>query len=162
MKNKAILTFLCGKMGSGKSTKSKYLAEEKNAVMISEDIWLTILYPDKINSFDDYIEYSTLMRPLIKLHVQDILKTGTNVVMDFPANTIKQRKWFLKLCSEIEVSHELIFLDISNEKCLKQLLKRNIEQPERSKFDNEDMFNYVNKFFEIPSHEEGLNLLHFS
>jgi len=39
------LIFFCGKMGAGKSTKSKEFASESNAVLLSEDEWLSILYP---------------------------------------------------------------------------------------------------------------------
>ena len=88
------LFFFCGKMGSGKSTKSKILATENNAVLISEDDWLSAHYPTQIQTFDDYIEYSNLIKPFVKRHVQELLNMGVNVVMDFPANTIKQRAWF--------------------------------------------------------------------
>ena len=35
-----------GKMGAGKSTKSKEVSITKNAVLLSEDEWLSILYPE--------------------------------------------------------------------------------------------------------------------
>ncbi|WP_145974153.1 AAA family ATPase, partial [Thalassobacter stenotrophicus] len=38
------LIFFCGKMGAGKSTLAKRLAEEKGAVLISEDDLLSKLY----------------------------------------------------------------------------------------------------------------------
>ena len=89
--NKGELIFFCGKMGAGKSTKSIKIAQEKNAVLLSEDEWLESLYPNKVRSLDDYIKYSNLIKPQIKKLVQSILATGTDVVMDFPANTISQR-----------------------------------------------------------------------
>jgi len=67
------LIFFCAKMGAGKSTKSKELALENNAVLLSEDEWLSILYPKQISSFDDHIKYSALLRPLIKSLIQKIL-----------------------------------------------------------------------------------------
>jgi thymidine kinase len=51
---KGNLIFFCGKMGAGKTTTSKTIAREKNAVLISEDEWLSAHYPNEINSFDDY------------------------------------------------------------------------------------------------------------
>ncbi|QFR49594.1 ATP-binding protein [Sulfurimonas lithotrophica] len=160
MNKKGTLTFFCGKMGAGKSTNSKILSIEKNAVLLSEDDWLSAHYPNQINSFDDYIKFSTLIKPFIKSHVQQIINTGTNVVMDFPANTLKQRDWFKQLCTEISCEHELIYLDVSNEKCLSQIAKRRTEQPDRAQFDNEDVFNHVTKFFEPPSANEDLNIIH--
>lgn len=159
MKQKGSLTFFCGKMGAGKTTKSKSVAAEKNAVLLSEDEWLSSHYPDQIHSFEDYLKFSAIIKPFVRSHVQQIIDTGTNVVMDFPANTVRQREWFEQLCTEIACEHALIFLDISNEQCLSQIAKRRIEQPERAQFDNEAMFNHVTQFFEPPSVNEGLNII---
>ncbi len=159
MNKKGTLTFFCGKMGAGKSTKSKAISIEKNAVLLSEDDWLVAHYPDQINSFEDYLKFSAIIKPFVKSHVQQILNTGTNVVMDFPANTVRQRSWFKQLCIEISCEHEMIFLDLSDEQCLSQIAKRRIEQPERAQFDNEATFNHVTALFEIPSTNEELNII---
>ena len=158
MKSIGTLIFFCGKMGAGKSTKSQQLALDRNAVLISEDEWLASLYPGQIASFEDYIKFSGLLKPLVKSHVQNILCSGTNVVMDFPANTVSQRKWFKAIVSEIDAPHELIYLNTSEEICLKQIAQRCIERPERAKFDREEVFHHVTSFFEEPSAEEGLNI----
>jgi predicted kinase len=158
MKSKGTLIFFCGKMGAGKSTESKQLALDRNAVLISEDAWLASLYPDQIESFEDYIKFSGRLKPLVKSQVQSILRTGTNVVMDFPANTIAQRKWFKAIISEIDAPHELIYLNTSEEICLRQINKRCIEQPQRSAFDTEEVFHHVTSFFEEPGAEEGFNI----
>lgn len=158
MKQRGTLIFFCGKMGSGKSTKSKQVALDHNAVLLSEDEWLSSIYPDLIASFDDYLKYSARLKPLIKTHVSNILKTGANVVMDFPANTVRQRKWFTELASTAKAPHVLIYLKMSNELCLKQIAQRRIEQPDRADFDTESVFNEVNKYFEEPSKNEGLNI----
>ncbi len=158
MKKIGTLIFFCGKMGAGKSTKSKEYAIENNAVLISEDEWLSALYPQQISSFDDYIKYSALLRPLIKSHVQKILLTGTNVVLDFPANTLKQRAWLKSISKEIDTLHLLIYLEVSDEQCLKQIAKRRLEQPDRPAFDTEEMFYHVTKYFEIPLESEELEI----
>ena len=160
MKQKGTLTFFCGKMGAGKSTKSKTVSAQKDAVLLSEDDWLAAHYPEEINSFDDYIELSSRIKPFVKSHVQQLINAGLDVVMDFPANTIKQRQWFQQLCDEVLCKHELIFLDLSDELCLSQIAKRRLEQPHRAQFDNESTFAHVTKFFEAPSEQEGLNILY--
>ncbi len=146
-------------MGAGKSTKSKLMASESNAVLLTEDEWLSSLYPHQISSFDDYLKYSAQLKPLVKSHVQNILSTGTSVVMDFPANTVGQRRWFLNLASEIGANHQLVYVDVSDEQCLKQISQRRIEQPERAAFDTKAVFTQVTKFFEAPSQSEGLNII---
>jgi len=152
------LIIFCGKMGAGKSTESQRIAIERNAVLISEDEWLSALYPEQITSFDDYIKFSGRLKPLIKMHVQKILKTGTSVVMDFPANTKKQRKWFNTLSIEAESVVELIYLKVNNALCLKQIAQRSTEQPSRAKFDTQAMFYQVSKYFEEPDASEITNL----
>jgi len=152
------LYFFCGKMGAGKTTESKVVASSENAVLISEDEWLSILYPNQINTFEEYLQYSSRLKPLIYTHVVSILKAGSNVVMDFPANTEKQREWYIKLSGFAGAQSKLIYLKASDELCLKQIASRRIEQPERAKFDTRIVFNEVNKFFQEPSESEGLNI----
>ncbi len=152
------LILFSGKMGAGKSTKSKQVSQERNAVLISEDEWLSKLYPNQITSFDDYLHYSSLLKPLIKSHVLDILKTGASVVMDFPANTVNQRKWFKELIAEANSPNELIYLNVSDDICLRQIEKRRLEQPERAIYDTESMFIEVTKYFQEPDQSEGFNL----
>jgi predicted kinase len=154
---KGVLAFFCGKMGAGKSTKSREIALERNAILLSEDEWLESLYPNKIASLDDYVKYSNQLKPQMKDLVQAILVAGTDVVMDFPANTISQREWFRSIFSEIEAPHELVYIDLSNEECLRQIEKRRVEQPQRDKTDTQDMFEQVTKHFVEPRSEEGFN-----
>lgn len=152
------LVLLTGKMGAGKSTRSKQISRDRNAVLISEDEWLSTLYPNHITSFGDYLNYSSVLKPLVKAHAVNILKTGTDVVLDFPANTVNQRKWFKELISEAGAPHELVYLNVSNDICLKQIAKRSIEQPERALFDTEEMFNEVTRYFQEPNPNEGFNI----
>jgi predicted kinase len=162
MEQTGTLYFFCGKMGAGKSTKAKQLAMDKHAVLLSEDEWLSSLYPDQIATFDDYLKFSAQLKPLVKKHVQDIVSVGTDVVMDFPANTQRQRKWFLDMATEVNANHQLIFLNLNNEQCLRQIAQRRTEQPEREAFDTEAVFIHVTKFFEAPDASEGLNIVEFS
>lgn len=152
------LYFFAGKMGAGKSTKAKRIAKENNTVLISEDEWLETLYPTQIHSFEHYLKYSNQIKPLIKSHVQSILKTGTDVVMDFPGNTVEQRRWLVEISSDIQTSHQLIFLNLSDDQCIQQIKKRRYEDPSREHFDTIEMFNHVSKFFKAPSENEGLNI----
>ena len=57
MTNKAVLHFICGKLGSGKTTLAKKIAKDPNAVCICEDIWLQKLFPSEIVNFKDYLYY---------------------------------------------------------------------------------------------------------
>lgn len=157
--SKGVLTFFCGKMGAGKTTKSREIAQQKNAVLISEDEWLGSLYPDSIFSLDDYRKYSGRLKPQMKKLIQSILIAGTDVVMDFPANTIAQREWFKSIFSEIQAPHNLIYIDQPDEVCIEQIAKRRTEQPARAATDTTEMFEQVTKHFVAPTPDEGFNVL---
>jgi len=151
------LVFFCGKMAAGKSTKATAYAAEHNAVLVAEDDWLTMLYPEQINAVADYLKYSALLKPLLQTHLTNILQTGVTVVMDFPANTKQQRQWFVELAQNAGASHQMFYLQASDEQCLKQLEQRRKEKPERAKFDNPETFHLITAFFEPPMSSENLN-----
>ena len=153
------LIFFCGKMGAGKSTRARRMAHERNAVLLSEDEWLAALYPGQITSLDDYIEYARRLRSPIQALVQSLLATGTNVVMDFPANTVAQRDWFRKIYTAVPAPHELVFLDVPDKVCLQQIGQRRSEQPERAATDTAEMFEQVTAHFAPPQPEEGFHVV---
>ena len=156
--SKATLTFFCGKMGAGKSTRARVIAQQSNAVLLVEDEWLASLYPGKISSLEDYITLSELMKPQMKKLAQSILSAGSHVVMDFPANTLVQRQWFRSIFTEVGVLHNLVFIDLSDEACLKQIAKRRQEEPNRVATDTPEMFHQVTQYFTAPVVEEGFNI----
>ena len=155
---KSTLHFFCGKMGSGKSTAARTIAEETKAVLLSEDEWLGALYPGEIQSVADYATYSGRLKPLVKALVQAMLVKGQDVVLDFPANTPKQRAWLKAISDEVEAEHRLYFLDVEDEICLSRIEKRAKEQPERAKTDTREMFFALLPYYSPPE-EDGLNVL---
>lgn len=155
---KGELTFFCGKMGAGKSTLARKKASEAGAVLLCEDEWLASLYPGEITSLKDYVEYSNRLKPQLEKLVQSVLTAGSDVVMDFPANTLEQREWFRKIISQSHAPHKLIYLNVSNEVCLQQIQKRRAEHPERAQTDTPEMFERVTKHFVAPDSAEGFNV----
>ena len=103
--------------------------------------------------------FASRMKPLFFQHIQKILTTGTDVVLDFPANTYQQREWFKQLIDNVKAEHQLIYIDADDEVCLEHIKHRRIEQPEREKFDNEAMFYHVSQYFEAPQPHEGFTVL---
>ena len=158
MKDNGMLTFFCGKMGAGKSTKAKEISDKNKSILISEDEWLAALYPSLIVSVSDYSHYSNLLKPQIKTLTQSILKCGQDVVLDFPGNTISQRQWLKAISEEIDAPHRMYFINHPNERCLNRVLKRAVEQPQRHQTDTEEMFYAMEKYFEIPTTEEKINI----
>lgn len=145
-------------MGAGKSTLSVQIARERGAVLISEDEWLAALFPGEIRDFNDYLAYSSRLKLVLGPHIEQILVAGTTVVLDFPGNTRKQRKWFREICSGCGVPHELYYVEADDETCLEQLKQRQKEQPARAQFDTEEVFRMVTGYFEPPAESEGFNV----
>ncbi|MBD2100402.1 ATP-binding protein [Leptolyngbya sp. FACHB-261] len=161
MKTDPVLHFFCGKMASGKTTLSRKLASEHNAILISEDIWLSKLYPEEIVTFDDYLKYSSRLKPVVLKHVQDILAQGISVVLDFPGNVPSQRQWFRSIIEAANVNHVLHYIVASDSLCKKQLRKRNAEQPEGSMVMSEADFDYITSYFQPPTADEGFNIIRY-
>jgi len=144
--NNGSLIFFCGKMGAGKSTLAKRLAEDKGAVLISEDDLLSKLYTGKIKSVKDYKLYSDKLKPVVSDTVQQILKRGVTVVLDFPANTERQ------ISDGVHSEHTCYFVDRNDEVCIKQLLKRG-----NPNTDTVEMFHAITQYFTEPSNSENIN-----
>jgi adenylate kinase family enzyme len=156
---KGKLIFFSGKMGAGKSTMSKEISLEEGTILISEDEWLSNMYPEEIKNFDDYVKYSIRIKPLLKRYIVKLLNNGLVVILDFPGNTKRQRSWFKSIIEENDdFKHELIYLKVSNELCLRHIEMRRSSNPERNSFDTKETFEHVTSFFEEPSDEEGFNI----
>ena len=152
------LIFFCGKMGAGKTTRAREIVRELKGVLFSEDEWLGSVFPNRIQSLRDYVSYSNLLKPQIKKTVQDILRAGVSVVMDFPGNTSDQRAWLKTIYAEVNAPHELVYLDVPDAICLSRIRLRRQDQPERAETDTQAMFEQVTKYFEPPNESEGFNV----
>jgi predicted kinase len=157
--HKPTLHFFCGKAASGKSTLAKKLAKENNAVLISEDIWLSRLYPNEINSLQDYIDYSRRLRLVVAPIVQEILERGLSVILDFPGNVPSQREWIRSVYENANSEHVLHFIDKPDETCKAQLKQRNNELPEGAKHLSDAEFDRITSYFSPPLADEGYNVV---
>ncbi|WP_321315293.1 ATP-binding protein [Halarcobacter sp.] len=156
MSNK--LHFMCGKMAAGKSTLSKKLAKEYNAIILSEDKLLKMLYPNEIITLQDYVKYSTRLKETLTQHIIELLEKGNEVILDFPANTITQRQWFKKLFETAEVEHIMHYINRSDEVCKQQLKKRNEKISKDEPLIDEATFDAITKYFQEPSNSEKFNI----
>ena len=129
MTPKATLHFISGKLASGKTTLAKRLAEELNAVLFSEDQWLSTLYPDEIESFREYLDRSSRFRAAIAPLVQVMLSMRVSIVFDFGGNIPKERAWVKSLCENADIPLMLHYIRASDELCKKQLPISREDQP---------------------------------
>jgi predicted kinase len=153
------LYFLCGKMAAGKSTLARELARAHKAVLLEEDHFLAALFPGEIRSLADYLKYSSRVKDALSEHIVSLLRSGISVVLDFPANTANQRRWFRQLIDCAQVAHELHYRDVTDEVCKAQLRERSKSLPEGSPFTTDAEFEAVTRYFQPPAAEEGFNVI---
>ncbi|CAK7018732.1 AAA family ATPase [Morganella morganii] len=151
----ATLHFLCGKIASGKSTLAQQLVRGQQAVLLSEDTWLAVLYPGQITQLTDYIEKSSLLKSALELHLVTLLRQGVTLVLDFPANTPVQRRWLKGLAEQAGCSYCCHVLDVGDEECKRRLAARNLsgENPFTT---SAEQFDLITAHFSYPSEEEEL------
>lgn len=151
------LFLLCGKIAAGKSTLANDLSSQPGTVLISEDHWNAKLYPGEISTLDDYLRCSARLREVVGPHVVSLLQEGLSVVMDFPANTTRQREWLRGIFETAGVHHELHYLDVTNDVCKKRLQDRNAKGEHPFQV-NEDEFDLVTGYFVPPTPAEKFNI----
>ncbi|HQT27040.1 MAG TPA: ATP-binding protein [Burkholderiales bacterium] len=157
-KNSGVLFLVCGKIASGKSTMAESLAAGRNAVLFSEDDWLSHLYPGEIKSIEDYVRCTARLRNALTGHIRTLLGSGLSVVLDFPANTPNSRNWARDLFEHAGAAHELHFLDVPDEICKARLRERNGEgkhpfAPSEAEYDE------FTRYFVPPSDTEGFDIV---
>jgi predicted kinase len=153
------LYLLCGKMAAGKSTFARELADSRHAILLSEDQLLGDLYPDQVQDVASYVRYSNRLKAALESHVGDLLCRGVSVVLDFPANTVRQREWMRALITKTGAPHELHYLIVADAVCKARLAKRVAQQPERQTTDTVEMFDSVTAHFQVPTPDEGFRLI---
>jgi len=159
MINTGTLYFFCGKMAAGKTTLAQSIAKQSGCLYLSEDQLLAGLYPDTVTDVKSYAECSGRIRATLQDHCSGILNQGISLVLDFPANTPKQRLWMQSILNLSGAPHELHYIDSSDARCIQQLLKRNADNPDANPTDTIAMFEAMVPYFDPPTESEGFNLV---
>lgn len=154
----AVLHLLCGKIASGKSTLARQLAETPGSVLICEDQWLAGLYPDQIHSIADYLQHAQRLSSVLAPLVIAMLRAGTSVVLDFPANTVAQRAWLRALADQAGTRHQLHALNVDEELCKARLRERN-RRGDHPFTTSDEQFERISRYFVPPLADEGLNII---
>jgi predicted kinase len=157
-KVQATLFLMCGKIAAGKSALATKLATAPGTILISEDQWLTRLYRPELTTIADYIQYSARLRGAIGPHAEYLLRIGTSVVLDFPANTLEQRQWMRGIVERSGANHELHFLDVPDQICKLRLRERNAAGTHDFAA-SEAEFEQITSYFMPPADQEGFNVI---
>nr|WP_170337373.1 ATP-binding protein [Ruegeria arenilitoris] len=154
------LILFCGKPASGKSTLAKKLGQAERTVVVAEDEWLAALFGDELVAISDYVRCSKKLYDIMGPHIASLLRAGTSVVLDFPANTPNARAWIGGVARSAGVVGELHYFDLPDEICKARLRERN--QAGQHPFHlSEEQFDRISSHFSAPTDEEGfLIVLH--
>jgi predicted kinase len=152
------LYLLCGKIGAGKSTLARQLAARPATLLIGEDHWTSTLFAGDLRTIEDYGRLSARLRTAMTPHIVDILRQGLSVVLDFPANTVRQRAWMRALVAEAGVPHELHVLDVPDSICRQRLHQRNAAGEHPFQVTDAE-FEQFTRYFVPPSADEGFNVI---
>ncbi len=150
---KVIMT--CGRICCGKSTYAKKLCEERRAVILSIDEITLALFPDGTGEqHDTYV--SRAAQYLLSLSLQ-ILRSGTDVILDWGLWTRAQRDRLRTFYTEHGVEYEIHYLRISREEWERRIRNRNGKQAEdpSAYYVDEGLLRKVENLFEEPSAEES-------
>ena len=156
--SEATLHLLCGKIAAGKSTLTVHLAQQPKTIVVSEDYWLARLYPGEIASVADYSRCAGRLRKTMGSHLVDLLRSGTSVVLDFPANTVASRAWMRSVIDQAGVAHQLHYLDVADDVCRARLRERNASGTHDFAASDAE-FDLITSHFVAPTTEEGFNVV---
>ncbi len=156
----ATLYCIYGNIAAGKTTLARKLAAQHGAVLLCEDEWLVRLEAE-IGTFDDFRTHARRLRAAIGPHVIQLLRLGTSVVLDFPANTPNDRAWIRSLFEAADAAHELHVIEASEDACKERLRARNATKPEGLYFGHvpEEFFGPVTRLIVPPSEAEGFHVI---
>ncbi len=157
--SKGTLYIFCGKMASGKSTLAQQISEENTFILIGEDELLDMLYPGEITDVSSYIQFTGRLKSAMRPLLVDLLRSGVSIVLDFPANTVKQRRWLKEIVVQADAHYEFHYLNSSDAICKTQLIERAVAEPERHATDTVEMFDAIARYFEPPSSDEGFEII---
>lgn len=158
--NDVTLHLLAGQIASGKSTLAKKLSEQHDAIVISEDEWLSQLFADDMSTVEDYVRCSNNLKRAMEPHLLDLIQIGLSIVLDFPANTLKQRVWMRNLIDKAGCEHVLHFLDVPVDVCRSRLHQRN-QQRTHAFHVTDKQFEVISGYFEAPSPEEQFTIIKY-
>lgn len=151
----AKVILICGKICSGKTYYCNNLIKENNAIILSSDELISDLFHPNENDYHDMI-VKRVHNFLTKKAIE-IIKAGTNVILDWGFWTKQNREEVTKLFASENIYVEWYFIDVSDEHWKRNINLRNKAVEAGKTHDyyiDEGLLNKVNSLFEPPAKDE--------
>lgn len=158
----AAVYFICGFIGSGKTTYSKKLEEAKGAFRFTIDEWMIPLYGEHMERevFDSRLE---TLASLFKDSVLRLIELGVPVIFDFGFWKQRDRELARLWAERYSLEYEIIYLDVDFEVCCKRAYSRNDIREDKAYEMTPEMLKMFWLWFEAPSSdEEGVRFISVS
>ena len=117
---------ICGKICCGKTTYSKKLCQENNAILLSVDEIMLSLF-DQCCGEKLHQEYERRIKDYLFTKSLEIIEKGFDVVLDWGFWTMEERESVKEFYKSRTIDCELHYIEISDETWEQQLNKRNKE-----------------------------------
>jgi hypothetical protein len=91
-------------------------------------------------------------------HIVDMLRQGLSIVLDFPANTVRNRNRMRSLIDQTGAAHELYLLDVPDMICKQRLRERNADGNHPFQV-SEVEYDLFTSYFVPPQLSEGFNVI---
>ncbi|WP_394209824.1 AAA family ATPase [Enterovibrio calviensis] len=145
--------FICGFIGSGKTTYSKELAETHGAFRFSIDEWMIPLYGEHMERevFDRRL---ATLQELFKDSALQLVSLGVPVIFDFGLWRKSERDAFTHWALDIGADSEFHYLDVPFDTCKQRAFARNTDLEGKSFEMTLDMLELFWSWFEVPTPNE--------
>ena len=156
-----MIHLIVGNTGSGKTTYSNKLKQEKKAILFSIDKWnKTLFLSDKTSNdgLDWFLERIERSEVIIQDLISQLEANQTDSILDLGLSKFTHREKFRTFAKEKGYEAQIHFLDIPKEIRKQRVQNRNSEKGSTFEFEvsNED-FNFMESWFEKPSIKEMKN-----
>ncbi|ELB2162857.1 AAA family ATPase [Vibrio parahaemolyticus] len=151
----AKIYFICGFIGSGKTTYSKALAEKQGAFRFSIDEWMIPLYGEHMERevFDSRL---ATLQDLFKDSAKQLFSLNVPVVFDFGFWRKADQDNFTDWASSVGAECEIHYLDVPFDTCKQRAFARNSERNDKSYEMMPEMLELFWSWFEIPASSENV------
>ena len=143
---------LCGKICSGKSTYAEKIRGDNNAVVLNPDTILLTLFDENLG--DRHEEIFEKVRIYLYQMAENIINTGTNVILDFGLWTYKERRDIRLFFTKRDINIEIHYVNTPPKIIESNIKKRNRIRNGVNYYIDDSILNKCLSLFEEPDNSE--------